>query len=218
MTHRAKALLRVAVIAGVALLLALGLARTSWHRALENAYYDWWHVLAGVRHAPRHAAVVAVDDETLAALKDDPLAFWAPHFGRALEALGQVGAAAIGLDFLYQVSAEGWLRKLDLPESDVSRSYHAPLRAALAKGNGVLITHLVTLKHGAELLAPPADQLIALPRGIHDLGVANLFPDRGCDSSEARLRSVRSILERPARCWRSEREGRLAACSRQCPD
>lgn len=35
----------------------------------------------------------------------------------------------------------------------------------------------MTLKEGTELLTPPADQLVMLPRGIHDLGVANLFPD-----------------------------------------
>jgi adenylate cyclase len=168
---------RAAAIAATALAVALGVARTHWHRAIENAYTDWWHVLAGVRYAPRHTAVVAIDDETLLALKDDPLAFWAPHFARALDVLTQAGARAIGLDVLYQVSAEGWLKKLELPESDASRSYDAPLRAALARGNVVLIAHLVAHKNGAELLIPPQDQLLALPRGAHDLGVANLFPD-----------------------------------------
>jgi adenylate cyclase len=177
MTRRGKEALRIAGVALAAVLLAAGIARTSWHRALENTYYDWWHVLAGVRYAPRHTAVVAVDDETLLALRDDPLAFWAPHFGKAIEVLTQTGAAVVGLDFLYQASAEGWLKKLDLPESDIARSYDAPLRAALAGGKVVLITHLVERKDGAELLAPPADQLVMLPRGIHDLGVANLFPD-----------------------------------------
>lgn len=177
MTRRAGGVLRVAVVAVVALLLTVSIARMSWHRALENAYHDWWHVLSGVRYAPRHTAVVAVDDETLLALKDDPLAFWAPHFAKAIEVLTQAGAAVVGLDVLYQVSAEGWLRKFDLPDSDVSRGYDAPLRAALSKGNVVLITHLVTRKDGAELLTPPADQLVTLPHGIHDLGVANLFAD-----------------------------------------
>ena len=102
MTRRAKAFLRVAAVAAAAVLLAFGIARTSWHRALENAYYDWWHVLSGVRYAPRHTAMVAVDDATLLALKDDPLAFWAPHFARAIEVLTQAGASTIGLDFLYQ--------------------------------------------------------------------------------------------------------------------
>jgi adenylate cyclase len=172
-----RGLVRGAAIAVLAAIIAIGIGRTTWLRALENAYSDWWHVLAGVRHPPRHTAIVAIDDETLVALRDDPLAFWAPHFARAMEVLSQAGAKAIGLDVLYQVSAENWLRKLDLPESDISRSYDAPLRAAFARGNVVLITHLVTLKEGAELLMPPADQLLTLPRGIHDLGVGNLFPD-----------------------------------------
>jgi class 3 adenylate cyclase len=172
-----RGLVRGAAIAVLTAFIAIGVGRTTWLRALENAYSDWWHVLAGVRHPPRHTAIVAIDDETLVALRDDPLAFWAPHFARAMEVLSQAGAKAIGLDVLYQVSAENWLRKLDLPESDISRSYDAPLRAAFARGNVVLITHLVTLKEGAELLLPPADQLLTLPRGVHDLGVGNLFPD-----------------------------------------
>ncbi len=54
---------------------AFGLARTSGVRSMENFYYDYWHVLTGVRYEPRHAAFVSMDDETLVALKDDPLAF-----------------------------------------------------------------------------------------------------------------------------------------------
>jgi len=141
-------------------------------------YTDNWHVLAGVRYMPRHTALVVIDDDTLAALKDDPLAFWAPHFGRAMDVLARAGAKVVGLDFLYQVSAEGWLKKLDLPDSAISRSYDAPLRAALARGDKVLITHLVALNDGRlDLLLPPQDQLLLLPRGIHDLGVANLHTD-----------------------------------------
>jgi CHASE2 domain-containing sensor protein len=83
MTRRARGYLRISVVAVAALLLTLGVARTSWHRALEEVYNDWWYVLSGVRYAPRHTAVVAVDDETLLALKDDPLAFWAPHFAQS---------------------------------------------------------------------------------------------------------------------------------------
>jgi adenylate cyclase len=177
MTPAAKRAWRVAGVAAAALLFAAGVAQTSWQRALEDRYYDWWHVSAGVRDGPRHTALVAVDDETLLALKDDPLAFWAPHFARAIEVLSQAGARVIGLDFLYQVSAEGWLKKLDLPDSAISRSYDAPLRAALAGGRVVLITQLVAHGQDAELLIPPLDQLVLLPGGIHDLGVANLFPD-----------------------------------------
>jgi adenylate cyclase len=172
-----KRMLQYLVVVVLATTIGAGIARTSWHRALEDAYYDWWHVLAGARYTPSYTALVTIDDETLLALKDDPLAFWAPYFGRALQVLEQTGAKAVGFDVLYQVSAEGWLRKLNLPDSEVSRNYDAPLRAAFAQGNVVLITHLVTRKDGAELLTPPMDQLVLLPGGIHDLGIANLFPD-----------------------------------------
>jgi adenylate cyclase len=164
----------VALAAG----LAAAAARTDWVRSLENIYYDYAHILAGVRNVPERTALVAVDDETLAMLKDDPLAFWAPHFARAIGALTQAGVKAIGFDFLYQVSAESWLKKLNLPESDVSRSYDGPLRAAFASGNTVLIVHLVARQNGElELLMPPPDQLLLLPRGVDDLGIANLYPD-----------------------------------------
>ena len=90
----------------------------------------------------------------------------------------RAGVKVVGFDFLYLVSAEGWLRKLELPDSAASRSYDAPLRAALAQGRTVLITQLVERGDGRpELLLPPQEQLLLLPRGIHDLGVANLHPD-----------------------------------------
>ena len=158
--------------------IAAGLARTNWCRALENIYYDYWHVFSGVRHVPQHAAFVSMDDETLVALKDDPLAFWAPYFGHAMDVLAKAGAKIVGLDFIYQVSAEAWLKKLNLPDSEISRNYDSPLRAALASGHNILITHLVELKNGdLTLLMPPEDQRYLLPGGLSDLGIANLHPD-----------------------------------------
>ncbi len=170
--------LRYGAVVACAAALAFGLARTNWLRSIENIYYDYWHVFSGVRWTPQHAAFVSMDDETLTALKDDPLAFWAPHFGLAMDRLGKAGVKAVGLDFIYQVSAENWLRKLDLPDSEISRNYDAPLRAALAQGNKILITQLVELKNGElKLLLPPEDHLLLLPGGINDLGIANLHPD-----------------------------------------
>ena len=108
-------------------------------QALENLFFDGWHILAGVRYVPRHTALVTIDDASLLALKDDPFVFWAPHFGRAMDVLANAGAKVIGLDFLYQVSAESWLRKLNLPDSDISRNFDSPLRAALARGDKILV-------------------------------------------------------------------------------
>ncbi|MGE0875787.1 MAG: adenylate/guanylate cyclase domain-containing protein [Burkholderiales bacterium] len=165
-------------ILALATAFAAGLARTEWGRSIENIYFDYWHVIKGVRYQPQHTVFVEMDDATLVALKDDPLAFWAPYFGKAMDTLTAAGVKAVGLDFIYQVSAEGWLRKLNLPDSEISRNYDTPLRAALASGNKILITHLVTLPDGElELLTPPQDQLLLLPGQLHDLGIANLYPD-----------------------------------------
>jgi len=162
----------------VAVGVAAGLARTEWHQGLENVYYDGWHVLAGARYEPRHTVFVSVDDATLLAYKDDPLAFWAPYWAQAMQTLERAGVKAVGLDFIYQVSAESWLKKLKLPDNEVSRTYDAPLRAALAAGDKILITYLVELPGGdMELLAPPDEQRLLLPGGNHDLGIANLHPD-----------------------------------------
>jgi class 3 adenylate cyclase len=173
-----RKLIRWLAVVVVSTGIAFGLARTDWHRGLENVYYDYWHVKAGVRYEPEHTAFISMDDETLLALKDDPLAFWAPYFGKAMDVLDQVGVKAVGLDFIYQVSAEEWLRKLKLPNSEISRTYDAPLRAALAHGNKILITHVVINNDGkGDQLFPPRDHLILLPQGVFDLGVANLEPD-----------------------------------------
>jgi class 3 adenylate cyclase len=172
-----RRLMRWVGIPVLAAAVAIGVWRAGWVDAAEDIYYDYWHVIAGVRYVPQHVAVVTMDDETLDALKDDPLAFWAPHFGRAMDVLSQAGAKAVGLDFLYQVSAEEWMKKLKLPDNQVSRNYDAPFRAALARGDKVLITTLVEVNNELRLLVPPQDHLVLLPHGINDLGVDNLPPD-----------------------------------------
>jgi adenylate cyclase len=178
-------------VVAVATALALGVARTEWHASLENLYYDYWHVIAGQRYTPQHTAFISMDDDTLLALKDDPLAFWAPHFGEAMRVLDQAGARVVGLDFIYQVSAEEWLRKLNLPDSEISRNYDAPLRAALAQGNKILITHAVINNAGQfDQLFPPQDHLILLPKGVFDLGVANLHPD-----SDKHVRQFYAVMD-----------------------
>lgn len=170
--------MRYGAVVVLASFIAFSLARTNWVRSLENIYYDYWHLLSGVRYLPQHTVFISIDDETLAALKDDPLVFWAPHFGRVMNVLAQAGVKAVGLDVLYQVSAESWLKKLELPDSAASRNFDSPLRAALAKGDKVLITQLVQAEGGnSQLLLPPEDHLLLLPAGMHDLGIGNLFPD-----------------------------------------
>ncbi len=169
---------RFALVVALAFGASEALTRLGWLDAFENVYYDYWHQFAGKRREAKHVAVVAVDEQTLDLYKDDPLAFWQPHFARAMDTLTRAGAKVIGLDYLYQVSAEDWLKKLNLPGSDSSRSYDAPFRAQLAAGNKILITQLVELPSGEDrLLLPPRDHLYLLPQGVDDLGIANLNPD-----------------------------------------
>jgi adenylate cyclase len=166
------------IVSVVAVLVTLGMDRAGWIQPMEFAYYDYWHQFAGKRRDAMHTAVIAVDDATLIEYKDDPLAFWAPYWAQAMDVLTRAGVKATGLDFIYTVSAESWLDKLKLPGSDISRNYDSPLRAQLAAGNKILITHLVENAEGdLELLLPPRDQLFLLPGGINDLGIANLYPD-----------------------------------------
>ena len=173
-----KKLARWLGVVAAATVLTLAVAETEWHQSLENTYYDYWHVISQVRYKPQYSAFITVDDATLVALKDDPLAFWAPYWGQVIDVLKKAGVKAIGLDYLYTVSAESWLRKLDLPDSQISREYDTPFRAALAQGDTILITQLVDLPDGqVALLQPPDDQRLVLPGGNRDLGIANLVPD-----------------------------------------
>lgn len=160
------------------LVVALGSERMGWLQDYENIYYDYWHQIAGKRRDAQYAAVIAVDDDTLLQYKDDPLAFWQPIFARAMQTLTDAGVKSIGLDYIYAVSAEAWLRKLNLPDSEVSRNYDAPFRGQLAQGNKILIAQLVETSGGElELMGPPQDHLLMMPGGIFDTGVANHYPD-----------------------------------------
>ena len=122
--------------------------RVGWLRLPEAGYYDLWHQLAGRRYEPRQVVIAAIDDQTRLEHQDEPLVFWSPHFARALAVLRQVKVKVIGVDLLFSVSAESWLKRLKLPQNDQSRTYDLPFRAQLAAGKTILAAEKVTAAPG----------------------------------------------------------------------
>jgi class 3 adenylate cyclase len=154
--------------------------RSGWTSGAESVYTDFWHRLAGVRHEPRHTALVMVDDPSLTARPDEPLAFWTPHFARALATLRQVGVRLVAIDFVFNGSPERWIERLGLMGDTAARSFDQPFRAQISLGDLVLAG--VKVGNGDSIddfVLPHPDYLLALP----DLdmpghvGLANLHSD-----------------------------------------
>jgi len=139
--------------------------RAGWSDLAESAYTDLWHRLSGVRHRPEHVALVVVDDQSLQEHSEDPLVFWTPYIAQAASVLREVGAKIIGLDFLFAISPESWLRKINLPESDLGRTFDVPFRNEINAGKLVLVGSRLSdlsLDHD-DFLLPHRDFLLAIP-------------------------------------------------------
>jgi adenylate cyclase len=151
---------------------------TGWLPLSEEMYYDLWHRLAGQRYTPEHVVIVSLDDQSLQDYPDDPLVTWTPHFAHAIAVLRRVGVRVIGLDYLYYVSMESWLKKLDLPGTDKSRTYDIPLREQLGSGQVVMAARLtVDNQKNHTVLKPIKEYFYSLPRGVGDIGLINLYYD-----------------------------------------
>lgn len=149
-----------------------------WTSNLERLHYDLWHTISGKRIEKTNVVIAAIDDKTLFGLRDEPLAFWGPHFGEAIIALKKNGAKTIGLDFLFSVSAESWLKKIGEPGSSISRTYDIPFRTELSSGNVVLSSIIATNDKGEnERLMPPFDYWAVMPGMRSDIGIGNLNQD-----------------------------------------
>jgi len=153
--------------------------RNNWLLSpLENTYYDLWHQLAGRRYAPANVVIAAIDDKTLLAHPNEPLVFWSPHFAKAVNVMRDAGARYIGIDFLFSVSAESWLKQIKWPRESVSRTFDIPMRQQLNSGDVVLIGIVVNTAEGKEkTILPVFDYLFSLPGAHQDIGLANLYPD-----------------------------------------
>jgi len=170
-------------IYGLLLLVLIGAGaeaggQSEWLQGPENWYYDLWHQLAGLRYEPRHVVIAAIDDQMRLEHLDEPLVFWSPYFARTLAALRQAGSRVIGLDILFSVSAESWLKKLKLPENEQSRTYDLPFREQLASGQVVLAGDLAVDARGREkVLLPLPDFWASLPGNLDDVGLVKFYHD-----------------------------------------
>jgi class 3 adenylate cyclase len=178
--RRKRYLFLVVVVVAAILAAEIGY-RSALLATVEHVYSDLWHRLSGVRYAAEHVALVVVDDLSLAQHSDDPLVFWTPLFARAAATLRQAGASAIGLDFLFAITPENWLRKLDLLGAEGLRNYDLAFRQELNSGRVVLVGAIVRGKTGMPdnlLLAHP-DYLLSLPNVdfVSHVGLADLVTD-----------------------------------------
>ncbi|CAB1367390.1 adenylate/guanylate cyclase domain-containing protein [Denitratisoma oestradiolicum] len=159
---------------------AESLYRSGFADRAESLYSDLWHRLAGKHHEASHVALVMIDDPTLSSQPDEPLAFWTPHFARALGVLDAVGAKTVALDFLFSGSPERWLEKLKLAPEEATRSYDQPFRQQINRGNVLLAAFRIGDgdKEGDYILPSP-DYLLALPDFalVPHVGLANLEAD-----------------------------------------
>jgi adenylate cyclase len=175
---RAKRVIVGFLIVLLASLSAEVATRLGWLTGFELLYYDLWHLLAGPRSEPRHVVIVSVDTQAFLEHRDEPLVFWGPYFARAIDKARQAGAAVIGLDYLFSVSAESWLSKTALAQGDQGRTHDIPLRAQLASGRVVLLGEVATDDQGnVHLVLPIEDYLFALPGGPADVGLGNFLTD-----------------------------------------
>ena len=175
--------IRPTTIGFILILFSFGTAelmtRFGWLEIFENIYYDLGHNLSGTRVEPKHVAIVAVDNRTLLEHQDEPLIFWGPRFAHAIEIIRRAEARVIGVDYLFTVSAESWLKTFTLSPTEKSRTYDAPMRAQLASGQVILIGSVAENDQGKyQLLLPTRDYLFSLPDGPMDVGLGNFSADK----------------------------------------
>lgn len=166
-------LLAYSLVLLIALAIEL-LFRQSYLASLEYPWSDLWFRLSGQTHSAKHLAIVELDEETLSLHPDDPVAFWTPHFAKAVAVLQAVDVKLIGLDFLFHASPETWLARYGA--HDASRHYNQSFRQALSQGKVIL----AGAQPGKEALLPAPDYLLSLPEFdvIGHVGATDLQFDR----------------------------------------
>jgi adenylate cyclase len=164
----------------MATVVAEGLYRSGVATRIEYLYTDLWHRLAGPGEAPRHTALVMLDDPTLNERPDEPLAFWTPHIAKAVAILREVGVKVVAIDFIFSGSPERWIQKLGLIGREASRNYDQPFRLQINQGGVLLAGFRVGAGESVnDFILPSPDYLLALPNldMPGHVGLANLPSD-----------------------------------------
>ena len=131
---------------------------------VDQRLQDFWFQWQGKRTEARHVAIVALDEETLAAYPDDPMVFWTDRLAIAIHRLRDAGVKVIGLDMLLSISPERWLSKLGGDLQQAAREYDRPFREQVNSGQLVLAsTRSGSGSRETDYLLPSPDYLLALP-------------------------------------------------------
>lgn len=170
----------LAFFALAACLIAEILLRSGALNPVDQRLQDFWFQWQGQRAEARHVAIVALDEDTLAAYPDDPLVFWTDRLALAVARLREAGASVVGLDILLSISPERWLGKLGGELQKAARNYDQPFREQINSGQLVLVaTRSGAGSSETDYLLPSPDYLLALP-GFDIpgyVGLADLFDE-----------------------------------------
>lgn len=179
-------------LAAAAIALGVLLQTSGAVQQLDNTYTDAWHRSAGVRKAPRHVALVVIDDKALLEYRDDPVAFWTQHYAKAVATLRKAGVAIIGFDMIFGVSPEAWLKRF-ASNPDAARTWDAPFRRELNSGKIVLVASRISDNRSGthHFFLPHEDYLFALPNldFTSYIGLANI------DATDRVIRNFSTSLE-----------------------
>jgi class 3 adenylate cyclase/CHASE2 domain-containing sensor protein len=121
-----------------------------------------------------------LDDPSLNARPDEPLAFWTPHFAQAVGVLREAGVKLVAIDFIFSGSPERWIEKMGLMGRDASRTYDQAFREQINQGHVLLAGYKVGSGGTADdFVLPSPDYLLALPDLdlVSHVGFANLISD-----------------------------------------
>ncbi|MFZ4536249.1 CHASE2 domain-containing protein [Propionivibrio sp.] len=147
-----------------ACLLAEALLQGGALNTLDQRLQDFWFQWQGKRSEPRHVAIIALDEDTLAAYPDDPMVFWTDRLAVAVARLREAGVKVVGLDMLLSISPERWLGKMGGDLQQAARDYDRPFREQINSGQLVLAsTRSGSGGRETDYLLPSPDYLLALP-------------------------------------------------------